>query len=108
MGVTLSEEQYAKTSERIKQEGLTDLVEVSLLDYRDIKNHKFDKIVSVGMIEHVGKDNITQYFETVNTLLNDGEFLYFIVLLLRPMVVLRMVGLKNIYSLADMFLLLTN
>ena len=33
MGVTLSEEQYAKTSERIKQEGLTDLVEVSLLDY---------------------------------------------------------------------------
>lgn len=72
MGVTLSEEQYAKTSERIKQEGLTDLVEVSLLDYRDIKNHKFDKIVSVGMIEHVGKDNITQYFETVNKLLNDG------------------------------------
>ena len=92
MGVTLSEEQYAKTSERIKQEGLTDLVEVSLLDYRDIKNRKFDKIVSVGMIEHVGKDNITQYFETVNALLNDGGIstsLYYL-----PMVVLRMVGLK--------------
>ena len=58
MGVTLSEEQYAKTSERIKQEGLTDLVEVSLLDYRDIKNRKFDKIVSVGMIEHVGKTTL--------------------------------------------------
>ena len=108
MGVTLSEEQYAKTSERIKQEGLTDLVEVSLLDYRDIKNRKFDKIVSVGMIEHVGKDNITQYFETVNALLNDGGISLLHCITSRPMVVLRMVGLKNIYSLADMFLLLTN
>ncbi|EMA6343746.1 class I SAM-dependent methyltransferase [Bacillus cytotoxicus] len=72
MGVTLSEEQYAKTTERIKQEGLTDLVEVALLDYRDITNRKFDKIVSVGMIEHVGKDRITEYFHTVNRLLTDG------------------------------------
>ena len=94
MGVTLSEEQYAKTSERIKQEGLTDLVEVSLLDYRDIKNRKFDKIVSVGMIEHVGKDNITQYFETVNALLNDGGISLLHCITSPPMVVLRMVGLK--------------
>ncbi|EOO25536.1 cyclopropane-fatty-acyl-phospholipid synthase [Bacillus cereus VD133] len=72
MGVTLSEEQYAKTSERIEREGLTDLVEVVLLDYRDIHNRKFDKVVSVGMIEHVGKDHITEYFKTINNLLNDG------------------------------------
>ncbi|AAU19944.1 class I SAM-dependent methyltransferase [Bacillus cereus] len=71
-GVTLSEEQYAKTLERIEKENLTDLVEVNLLDYRDIHERKFDKIVSVGMIEHVGKDHITEYFETVNALLNDG------------------------------------
>ncbi|HHT7191407.1 cyclopropane-fatty-acyl-phospholipid synthase [Bacillus cereus group sp. Bc222] len=72
MGVTLSKEQYAKTSERIEREGLADLVEVALLDYRDIQNRKFDKIVSVGMIEHVGKDHITEYFRTVNDLLNEG------------------------------------
>ncbi|OUB29490.1 SAM-dependent methyltransferase [Bacillus thuringiensis serovar yunnanensis] len=72
MGVTLSEEQYVKTLGRIEKEGLTHLVEVALLDYRDIRNRKFDKVVSVGMIEHVGKDHITEYFETVNNLLNEG------------------------------------
>ena len=71
IGITLSSEQFEKVNERIKLEGLSDLVEVKLLDYRELKNRKFDRIVSVGMLEHVGKDNIKDYFATVNTLLNE-------------------------------------
>ncbi|MBU3202351.1 cyclopropane-fatty-acyl-phospholipid synthase family protein [Clostridium estertheticum] len=71
MGITLSLEQFEKVSERIKLEGLSDLVEVQLLDYREVKNRKFDRVVSVGMLEHVGKDNIADYFANVNKLLNE-------------------------------------
>lgn len=71
MGITLSSEQFEKVNETIKLEGLSDLVEVKLLDYRELKNRKFDRVVSVGMLEHVGKDNIKDYFATVNTLLNE-------------------------------------
>lgn len=72
MGVTLSNEQFVRVQERIKEEGLSDLVEVKLLDYRDVKDRKFDRVVSVGMIEHVGKDHLNEYFEKVNELLTDG------------------------------------
>ena len=72
MGITLSSEQFAKVNERIKEEGLSDLVEVQLLDYREIKNRTFDRIVSVGMIEHVGKDHLSEYFSEVNNLLTQG------------------------------------
>ncbi|HEY5560940.1 MAG TPA: cyclopropane-fatty-acyl-phospholipid synthase family protein [Clostridiaceae bacterium] len=71
MGITLSSEQFERVSERIKLEGLSDFVEVQLLDYRELKNRKFDKVVSVGMLEHVGKDNLIDYFATVDTLLNE-------------------------------------
>lgn len=72
MGVTLSEEQFSKVNERIKEEGLSDLVEVQLMDYRQIKDRKFDRVVSVGMIEHVGKENLNEYFSKVNDLLTKG------------------------------------
>lgn len=72
MGITLSTEQYNKVKEKIEVEGLKDLVEVELIDYRKLKNIKFDRIVSVGMIEHVGKDYIQEYFKTVHNLLNDN------------------------------------
>ena len=71
MGITLSSEQFEKVNERIKLEGLSDLVEVKLLDYRELKNIKFDRVVSVGMLEHVGRDNIIDYFTTVDNLLNE-------------------------------------
>ncbi|MBE6088442.1 MAG: class I SAM-dependent methyltransferase [Clostridium beijerinckii] len=71
MGVTLSSEQLAKVKERIKSEGLEDLIEVELVDYRELKNRTFDKIVSVGMLEHVGQDHLAEYFSNVNNLLND-------------------------------------
>ena len=71
MGVTLSTQQFEKVKKRIESEGLNELVEVELTDYREIKNRKFDRVVSVGMLEHVGKDNLSEYFSTVKELLND-------------------------------------
>ncbi|MBU3180305.1 cyclopropane-fatty-acyl-phospholipid synthase family protein [Clostridium psychrophilum] len=71
IGVTLSLEQLQKANERIKAAGLEDLVEVKLQDYREIKNVSFDRIVSVGMLEHVGLENLPEYFHIVNDLLKD-------------------------------------
>ncbi|MCL2760882.1 MAG: cyclopropane-fatty-acyl-phospholipid synthase family protein [Desulfuromonadales bacterium] len=71
-GITLSVEQYEKSRERIKSESLEDLVEVSLTDYREVKSRKFDRIVSVGMLEHVGKDHLREYFTKIRELLCDG------------------------------------
>lgn len=72
-GVTLSEEQYTKTNERIKSLGLEQQVQVTLSDYRELpkQNLCFDKIASVGMFEHVGRDNYPVFMETVNSLLKD-------------------------------------
>jgi len=64
-GVTLSEEQYAMTLQRVKELGLEDKVHVMLMDYRDIKEMDFDYITSVGMFEHVGKENLEGYFQKV-------------------------------------------
>ncbi|MDO0824993.1 SAM-dependent methyltransferase [Desulfosporosinus nitroreducens] len=72
LGITLSSEQYSRVLERIQEESLQELVEVQLIDYRELKNRTFDRIVSVGMIEHVGKENIKEYFSTVQVLLNKG------------------------------------
>lgn len=72
LGVTLSSEQYARTAERIKNEGLQDSVEVQLTDYRELKGRTFDRVVSVGMLEHVGKEYLDSYFSAVNSLLNDS------------------------------------
>lgn len=71
MGVTLSSEQLEKVNQRIKAEGLEELVEVRLMDYRQITDITFDRIVSVGMIEHVGKEYLQEYFLVVNKLLNE-------------------------------------
>lgn len=73
VGITLSEEQYNGTQKRIQELGLTDKVEVHLLDYLDLdEKNQFEKIVSVGMFEHVGKENMSKYMEKVNRLLKDG------------------------------------
>ncbi len=71
LGITLSKEQEKETKERILQEGLGDRVQVRLLDYRDLarEGHTFDKIVSIGMFEHVGKENIREYFSCINKML---------------------------------------
>ncbi|MCQ1531090.1 cyclopropane-fatty-acyl-phospholipid synthase family protein [Lutispora thermophila] len=75
LGVTLSEEQYTKTKQRIAELGLKGKVDVKRMDYRTLaenNSEKFDKVVSVGMIEHVGRANISKYMEMVNKLLVPG------------------------------------
>ncbi len=74
VGVTLSEEQAKASNERIKEEGLEGQVEVRLQDYLDLdeEQEQFDKIVSVGMFEHVGKENLPKYMDKVNRLLRHG------------------------------------
>lgn len=74
LGITLSEEQFKKAKERIKNEGLEDLVDVQLMDYRNLEKSKleFDRVVSVGMAEHVGHTNLPLFFKNVNSVLKEG------------------------------------
>jgi cyclopropane-fatty-acyl-phospholipid synthase len=69
-GVTLSTEQLALATERVEKAELSDKVQFRLTDYRDL-DEPFDRIVSVGMLEHVGAPNFRTYFETINRLLAD-------------------------------------
>lgn len=71
VGITLSEEQEKKFKERIQKENLSDYLEVRLMDYRDLEhsNELFDRVVSVGMIEHVGRKNYEEFMKTVNAVL---------------------------------------
>ncbi|MBN9885946.1 SAM-dependent methyltransferase [Salipiger abyssi] len=69
-GVTLSENQLATAQKRAEAAGLADRVEFRLLDYRKI-GERFDRIVSVGMLEHVGYPHLREYFSKVNDLLED-------------------------------------
>jgi len=71
-GITLSKNQYEYSTNKIKEVNLENKVEFKLLDYRNL-NDKFDRIVSVGMFEHVGKKFYSTYFNQVFKLLqNDG------------------------------------
>lgn len=72
-GVTLSQQQYEYVQQRIDDEGLQGQVSVELCDYRDLsENIQYDRIVSVGMFEHVGIENFPRYFGTVKSLLKPG------------------------------------
>jgi cyclopropane-fatty-acyl-phospholipid synthase len=70
-GVTLSDEQLAVAKRRAAAGGLASQAEFLLKDYRHL-DRKFDRIVSVGMFEHVGKKNFNEYFEKAAALLADG------------------------------------
>ncbi len=70
--VTISEEQYKLTKERVEKEKLTDKINILLKDYRLIEG-KFDKIVSIEMLEAVGHKFLEVYFKKCNDLLKkDG------------------------------------
>lgn len=64
VGITLSKEQHAFATARAKQAGLSDRVEFRLCDYRNVEEH-FDRIVSVGMFEHVGLRHFGVYFDAI-------------------------------------------
>ena len=70
IGITLSQNQYNHSVEKAKAQGLENQVQFRLIDYRDL-NEKFDRIVSVGMFEHVGRKFYSTYFNSVSKLLND-------------------------------------
>ena len=71
LGVTISKEQYLIAQERCRNQD----VEIRLCDYRDLDG-EFDKIVSIGMFEHVGEKNYKEYFKVASGLLkDDGVFL---------------------------------
>ena len=69
-GVTLSTEQLDTARARAEASGLANLASFSLTDYRDIEG-PYDRIVSVGMFEHVGRPNYQAYFDQVARLLTD-------------------------------------
>ena len=71
-GVTLSSEQLAVSQERARKQGLASAVEFALEDYREVAG-TFDRIVSVGMFEHVGVNHYRAFFRRLNELLDaDG------------------------------------
>jgi cyclopropane-fatty-acyl-phospholipid synthase len=69
-GVTLSEEQHKLSNERVAQRGLGKSVRFLLQDYRELQQ-KFDRIVSVGMFEHVGVGHFPEFFNKVSSMLSD-------------------------------------
>jgi cyclopropane-fatty-acyl-phospholipid synthase len=73
-GVTLSQEQFDFTREKIHRLGLDNLATVELRDYTTL-NGKYDKIASIGMYEHVGIANYPAYFGKINSLLRDRGIL---------------------------------
>lgn len=71
-GVTLSQEQQAVAMARVREAGLEDRVDIRLQDYREL-NKRFDRVVSVGMFEHVGVPHYREYFDHVRRkLTKDG------------------------------------
>jgi cyclopropane-fatty-acyl-phospholipid synthase len=69
-GVTLSVEQLAVAKARADAKGLSNRARFSLTDYRDV-TQTYDRVVSVGMFEHVGRPNYQEYFDGVARLLKD-------------------------------------
>jgi cyclopropane-fatty-acyl-phospholipid synthase len=73
LGITLSENQAQFARERIAGLGLSDRCRVEVRDYRQLGNHEpFDKIVSIGMVEHVGRRRLAEYFAQAYHVLRPG------------------------------------
>ena len=75
LGVSLAPDQVAFANERAAEAGVADKVKFQLIDYRDVTG-KFDRISSVGMIEHLGLPHYDEYFsKTYDLLADDGVML---------------------------------
>ena len=68
-GITLSKNQLDTAVAKVKSAGLEDLVEIKLLDYREMTG-RFDRVVSVGMLEHVGLRHFDAFFRKIRSVLN--------------------------------------
>lgn len=73
-GITLSEEQYKEFKSRIEKENLQEYIHAELMDYRDLPEMgvQFDRVVSVGMAEHVGRDNYKLFLDCAKASLKEG------------------------------------
>ena len=69
-GITLSENQFRYANQKVKELNLENQVKFKLIDYREL-DEKFDRIVSVGMFEHVGRKFYNKFFNKVEKLLKD-------------------------------------
>lgn len=73
LGITLSRKQHKLSNQLAQEAGVDHLVKFKLMNYRDLPdNFKFDRIISVGMFEHVGRMNHASYFKAVSRHLKDG------------------------------------
>jgi cyclopropane-fatty-acyl-phospholipid synthase len=71
-GITLSEPQAALARKRADEAGVGDRVDFRVMDYRELAGEPFDKIASIGMVEHVGSVQIDEYAYTLARLLRPG------------------------------------
>jgi cyclopropane-fatty-acyl-phospholipid synthase len=72
LGITLSRRQHEEAQRRIAAAGLGDRARVELRDYRDLGDARFDAIASIGMVEHVGREKLDEYFGVAYRALRDG------------------------------------
>ncbi|MET4588559.1 cyclopropane-fatty-acyl-phospholipid synthase family protein [Arthrobacter sp. 754] len=72
VGVTLSSEQAVRARKRAADAGLTENIDIRVQDYRDIPDGPFDAISSIGMSEHVGREQMPHYVQVLHGLLRPG------------------------------------
>ncbi len=72
VGITLSEHQAAFARQRASEAGVADRVEFRVADYREVSDGPFDAIASIGMVEHVGVEQIDVYARRLHGLLRPG------------------------------------
>src|SRR5215204_4085179 len=75
VGITLSEPQAARARERAREAGVADKVEIRVQDYRELGGERFDRVASIGMVEHVGAVNIDAYAQHMVGALEPGGVL---------------------------------
>jgi cyclopropane-fatty-acyl-phospholipid synthase len=71
-GITLSEPQAALARQRAAEAGVGDRVDIRVMDYRELVDEPYDKVASIGMVEHVGAVQIDVYMQTLARLLRPG------------------------------------
>ena len=75
VGITLSEPQAALARERAAEAGVADRVEIRVQDYRELGDERFDRVASIGMVEHVGAVRIDEYLRRLAAALEPGGVL---------------------------------
>ena len=71
-GITLSEPQTELAARRANEAGVGDRVDFRVMDYRDLREERFDAVASIGMVEHVGEGQIDEYAATIAGVLEPG------------------------------------